>query len=73
MANVIVMRAWRVGGTDVVRCEGSVDGQPVQATVWWSHLAPLSAAQRRAAVAQALADVAGPAPTDLGISGTVIV
>ena len=74
MASVTISRVVRVGVTDDVIAEGTVDGVPASAHLWLSHLLPLTAAQRRQAVAQALRDErAGADTTDLGISGTVTV
>ena len=72
MATVTITGANRRG--DDVFVAGTVDGTPVRAHLWWSHLAPLTAAQRRTAVAQALAAEAdAQASTDLGITGTLTV
>ncbi len=72
MPTVTINEAIRRG--DDVAVAGTVDGEPARAHLWWSHLAPLTPAQRRTAVAQALAaETAAQAGADLGISGTVTV
>ena len=72
MASVTITGARRRG--DDVFVEGDVDGLKLRAHLWWSHLAPLTAAQRRVAAAQTMAaEAAAQAETDAGISGTVTV
>ena len=68
-----VSRAYRRGGSDVVVVEASgPNGEAVQVQVWWSHLQPLSAAQRRAVVGQALAEaLAARAEVEVGLTGNV--
>lgn len=66
-------RVRRVAAADLVIVEAqAADGSPVRAELWWSALAPLTNAQRRAAVGQALAEShAAGVPIDLGIAGTI--
>ena len=72
MPTVTITGATRRG--DEVLLAGTVDGAPARARIWWSHLVSLTAAQRRAAIAQALAaDAAAQADVDLGLTGTVTV
>jgi hypothetical protein len=72
MASVTITGARRRG--DDVFVEGDVDGVSIRAHLWWSHLAPLTAAQRRAAAAQVMAaNAAAQAEIDVAISGTVTV
>lgn len=65
-------RVRRQPAADLVMVEAqAADGSPVRAELWWSALAPLTAAQRRAAIGQALAEACAAAPVDLGITGTI--
>lgn len=68
-----VSRAYRRGGSDAVVVEANgPNGEIVLAQLWWSHLQPLTAAQRRAAIGQALAEaLAARADVEVGIVGSV--
>lgn len=70
MPLVAIQSARRVAGEDLITVRGLVDGMPAVVNVWWSHLAPLSPAQRKRAVAQALAAATEPALVEVsGLAG----
>jgi hypothetical protein len=74
MPTIAITRVHHSPGNDVVRIEATYDGEPLQVNLHYPDVQRLNVAQRRAAVAAAIAAAADRAGLidDLGLTGTVI-